>query len=161
MMHLLIGVDCIEGGPSRETNFGVFSPIDNCIEYESFGYNPCDSGFVIGEFFEDEDVDIKLVSDIKDENYIYPVCVRNFEHSLGHWPKEDTNISFLDYISDTTLNHLRNNQAKLLVYFGYEEESVHGDSLFRFYDEFVVKLLIKNIPLENVIYSDANILLNE
>ena len=48
MMHLLIGVDCIEGGPQRETNFGVFSPIDNCIEYKSFGHNPCDSGFVIG-----------------------------------------------------------------------------------------------------------------
>lgn len=163
MMHLLIGVDCIEGGPQRETNFGVFSPIDNCIEYKSFGHNPCDSGFVIGEFFEDQDVDIKLVSDIKDENYIYPVCVRSFKHSLGIeiWSKQNINTSFLDYIPDIVLNHFRNNQAKLLLYYGYEEDSIHGDSLFRLHDDFVKKLLDKGIPLKNVIYSDANILLNE
>ena len=71
---LLIGVDKFtDWGPPRETKHGRFTPIDNCFEYKSFGYNPCDSGFVIGEYFEDEDVDIKLVSDIKDENYIYPV----------------------------------------------------------------------------------------
>ncbi len=53
---LLIGVDKFtDWGPPRETKHGIFTPIDNCIEYKSFGYNPCDSGFVIGEFFEDED----------------------------------------------------------------------------------------------------------
>jgi hypothetical protein len=47
------------------------------------------------------------------------------------------------------------------MYYGYEEDSIHGDSLFRLYDEFVKKLLQKEIPLKNVIYSDANVLLNE
>ena len=135
---LIIGVDKFhDSGPPRETKHGKFTPIDNCIEYKSFGYNPCDSGFVIGEFFEYEDVDIKLVSDIKDEKYIYPICVRNFAHSLGIeiWSKEDLNTSFLDYIPDITLYHFRNNQAKLLIYYGYEEDSIHGDSLFRLYND--------------------------
>ena len=56
--------------PPRETKHGSFTPIDNCIECKSFGYNSCDSGFVIGEFFEGEDVDIKLISDIEGEKYI-------------------------------------------------------------------------------------------
>ena len=47
------------------------------------------------------------------------------------------------------------------MYYGYEEDSIHGDSLFRLYDEFVKKLSEKKIPLKNVIYSDANVLLNE
>ena len=161
---LIIGVDKFhDNGPPRETKHGRFTPIDNCIEYKSFGYNPCDSGFVIGEFFEYEDVDIKLVSDIKDEKYIYPICVRNFAHSLGIeiWSKEDLNTSFLDYIPDITLYHFRNNQAKLLIYYGYEEDSIHGDSLFRLYNDLLKKLLEKNIPIKNVIYSDANVLLNE
>ena len=59
------------------------------------------------------------------------------------------------------MNHLKNGQAKLLLYYGYEEDSVNGDSLFRLHDEFEKKLSEKEIPLENVIYSDANILLNE
>jgi hypothetical protein len=160
-MHLLIGVDCIEGGPQRETNFGVFSPIDNCIEYKSFGHNPCDSGFVIGEFFEDEDVDIKLVSDIKDEKYIYPICVRNFAHSLGIHigDKIDNNTSFLDFIPDKVLVDIKSGQAKLLLWYGYEEQSINSDSLFRLYSNFKDKLSEKEIPIENVIYSDANILL--
>jgi len=161
---LLIGVDKFENwGPPRETKHGSFTPIDNCIEYKSFEYNPCDSGFVIGEFFEDEDVDIKLVSDIKDEKYIYPICVRNFAHSLGIdiWEKRDNNTSFLDFIPEKTLNHFRINQAKLLIYYGYEEDSIHGDSLFRLYNDLLKKLLEKNIPIKNVIYSDANILLNK
>jgi|TARA_B100000315_G_scaffold260675_1_gene323917 hypothetical protein len=161
---LLIGVDKFtDWGPPRETKHGRFTPIDNCFEYKSFGYNPCDSGFVIGEYFEDEDVDIKLVSDIKDENYIYPVCVRNLAHSLGiHiWEKKDNNTTFLDFIPEKTLNHFRINQAKLLIYYGYEEDSIHGDSLFRLYNDLLKKLLEKNIPIKNVIYSDANILLNE
>jgi hypothetical protein len=161
---LTIGVDKFhDSGPPRETKHGRFTPIDNCIEYKSFGYNPCDSGFVIGEFFEDEDVDIKLVSEVDDEKYVYPVCVRNFAHSLGIeiWSKQNINTSFLDHIPDNVLNHLRNNQAKLLVYYGYEEESIHGDSLFRLYDDFKMNLLEKEIPLKNVIYSDANVLLNE
>ena len=103
---LIIGVDKFhDSGPPRETKHGRFTPIDNCIEYKSFEYNPCDSGFVIGEFFEDEDVDIRLVSDIKDDKYIYPICVRNFAHSLGiHiWEKIDNNTSFLDFIPDKVL----------------------------------------------------------
>ena len=161
---LIIGVDKFhESAPPRETKHGSFTPIDNCIEYKSFGYNPCDSGFVIGEFIEDEDVDIKLVSEVDDEKYVYPVCVGNFAHSLGIeiWSKQNINTSFLDYIPDIVLNHFRNNQAKLLLYYGYEEDSIHGDSLFRLHDDFVKKLLDKGIPLKSVIYSDANILLNE
>jgi hypothetical protein len=161
---LLIGVDKFENwGPPRETKHGRFTPIDNCIEYKSFGYNSCDSGFVIGEFFEGEYVDIKLISDIEGEKYIYPVCVRNFAHSLGIdiWENIDNHTSFLDFISEKTLNHFRSGQAKLLLYYGYEEDSIQGDSLFRLHDEFVKKLLEKEIPLKNVIYSDANILLNE
>ena len=51
---LIIGVDKFhESAPPRETKHGSFTPIDNCIEYKSFGYNPCDSGFVIGEFIEE------------------------------------------------------------------------------------------------------------
>tara|TARA_Y100001963_G_C6782531_1_gene450789 strand:- start:2095 stop:3450 length:1356 start_codon:yes stop_codon:yes gene_type:complete len=161
---LIIGVDKLSNeGPPRKTKHGTFTAVDNCIKYKSFGYNPCDSGFVLGEFFENEDVYFKSVSDIKDENYIYPVCVRNFGHSIGiHiWENTDNNTSFLDHIPDIVLNHLRNNQAKLLVYYGYEEDSIHGDSLFRLYNDFKRKLSEKEIPLENVIYSDANILLNE
>ncbi len=161
---LTIGVDKFsDEGPPRVTTQGRFTPIDNCIEYKSFDYFPCDSGFVIGEYFENQDVDIKLVSKIKNEKYVYPVCVRNFGHSIGIdiWSNKDVNTSFLDFIPNTTLEHLRNNQAKLLVYYGYEEDSIHGDSLFRLYDEFVKKLLKKEIPLKNVIYSDANVLLNE
>jgi hypothetical protein len=160
---LIIGVDTLyNSGPPRETKHGRFTPIDNCIEYKSFGYYPCDSGFVIGEFFEGEDVYIKLVSDIKDENYIYPVCIRNFGHSLGiHiWEKIDNNTSFLDFISEKTLSHFRSGQAKLLIYYGYEEDSIHGDSLFRLRPKLLKKLSKKNIPKESVIYSDANILLH-
>ena len=161
---LIIGVDNFSPeGPPRVTTTGKFTPIDNCIEYKSFGQTPCDSGFVIGEFFEGEDVDIKLISDIKDEKYVYPICVRDFGQSIGiHiWENKDNNTSCLDHISEKTLNHLKNGQAKLLLYYGYEEDSVNGDSLFRLHDEFVKKLSEKEIPLENVIYSDANILLNE
>jgi len=160
---LLIGVDKFtDWGPPRETKHGKFTPIDNCIEYKSFGYNPCDSGFVIGEFFEDEDVDIKLVSDIENEKYIYPVCVRDFGHSLGiHiWEKTDNNTSFLDFISEKTLSHFRSGQAKLLIYYGYEEDSIDGDSLFRLHPDLLRKLSEKEIPIESVMYSDANILLH-
>tara|TARA_Y100000992_G_scaffold284676_1_gene235010 strand:- start:27 stop:305 length:279 start_codon:yes stop_codon:yes gene_type:complete len=81
---LIIGVDKFSnGGPPRVTTQGRFTAIDNCIDYKSFDYNPCDSGFVIGEYFENQDVDIKLVSKIKNEKYVYPVCVRNFGHSIG------------------------------------------------------------------------------
>ena len=159
---LIIGVDKFhDSGPPRETKHGRFTPIDNCIEYKSFGYNPCDSGFVIGEFFEDEDVDIRLVSDIKDDKYIYPICVRNFAHSLGiHiWEKIDNNTSFLDFIPDKVLVDIKSGQAKLLLWHGYEEQSINGDSLFRLYSNFKDKLSEKEIPIENVIYSDANILL--
>ena len=113
---LIIGVDKLyESAPPRKTKHGTFPVVDNCIEYKSFGYNPCDSGFVIGEFFEYEDVDIKLVSNIEDEKYIYPVCVRDFGHSLGIdiWEKTDNNTSFLDFISEKTLSHFRSGQAKL------------------------------------------------
>ena len=161
---LIIGVDKFsDGGPPRVTTQGRFTPIDNCIKFKSFDYHPCDSGFVIGEYFEDQDVDIKLISEIKDEKYVYPICVRNFAHSIGIdiWSKTNQKTTFLDYIPNKTLNHIRNNQAKLLVYYGYEEDSIHGDSLFRLYDEFVKKLSEKKIPLKNVIYSDANVLLNE
>ena len=161
---LTIGVDKFsDEGPPRVTTQGRFTPIDNCIEYKSFDYFPCDSGFVIGEYFENENVDIKSVSDITNENYVYPVCVRNFAHSLGIeiWSEKNIGTSFLDYIPTITLDHLRQGQAKLLVYYGYEEDSIHGDSLFRLYGEFTKKLLEKKIPKENVIYSDANVILNE
>jgi hypothetical protein len=160
---IIIGVDKLyESAPPRKTKHGTFPVVDNCIEYKSFGYNPCDSGFVIGEFFEYEDVDIKLVSDIKDEKYIYPVCVRDFGHSLGiHiWEKIDNNTSFLDFISKKTLSHFRSGQAKLLIYYGYEEDSIDGDSLFRLHSDLLRKLSEKEIPIESVMYSDANILLH-
>ena len=48
-----------------------------------------------------------------------------------------------------------------IIFNGYEEDSIHGDSLFRLYGEFTKKLLEKKIPKENVIYSDANVILNE
>jgi hypothetical protein len=161
---VLIGVDSFSpSGPPRTTKVGKFTPIDNCIEYEAFGNKPCDSGFVIGEFFENEDVDIRLSSDIKKENYIYPVCVREFCTSLGidMWNNVDLNTSFLDFIPKKTLDDIKSGLAKLLVYYGYEENDINGDSLFRFHDDFVRKLNDKKVPLENVIYSDGNIILHQ
>jgi hypothetical protein len=161
---LIIGVDKFENwGPPRETKHGKFTPIDNCIEYKSFDYHPCDSGFVIGEYFEDEDVDIKLVSDIENEKYIYPVCVRNLSHSFGFdsWSNKTYSISFLDIIDTKVINHFRSGQAKLLIYFGYEGDSVRGDSIMSDYDRVKIALLRKEIPLKNVIYCDSNVILKK
>jgi len=159
---IYIGMDKFaKEGPPTVTKNGAITPIDNCSNYKSFGYNPCRTGFMIGEYFENEDVHIKLVDNLTDTKYIYPVGIRDFGHSIGFGrsSREDVGSSFLDKIPSKPLKDIRENRAKLLVYYGNEEEDKNGDSLFRLYEEFKNKLLEKRIPTENVIYCDANILL--
>tara|TARA_Y100000310_G_scaffold146525_1_gene145852 strand:+ start:2479 stop:3687 length:1209 start_codon:yes stop_codon:yes gene_type:complete len=145
-------------------------PIDNCIEYTTYNfseklYNPCDTAFVIYEIINDEN--IKLISNIKDEKYIYPVCVKFIGHALGCIVHRDVNPvrvvdkTFLDFISKKALNDIQMGVTKLLVYQPYEGNNIHQDSLFAVYDVFKQELVRKKIPVENVIYSDANVLLNE
>jgi|19_taG_2_1085344.scaffolds.fasta_scaffold02521_4 hypothetical protein len=161
---IIIGIDKFKSwGPPRKTKHGTFTPTDNCRSYESFGYNPCDSGFVIGEWFEDEDVLFIEVDKIQDEKYIYPICVRNLGHAFGieKWSGTLISNSFLDILDDKVLTHIRNGQAKLLLFYGYEGDSISGDSIMVHEDEVKEKLKGKNIPLKNVIYSDSNVILKE
>ncbi len=119
---IIIGIDKFKSwGPPRKTKHGTFTPTDNCRSYEFFGYNPCDSGFVIGEWFEDEDVLFIEVDKIQDEKYIYPICVRNLGHAFGieKWSGTLISNSFLDILDDKVLTHIRNGQAKLLLFYGH------------------------------------------
>jgi hypothetical protein len=158
---ILLGLDKL-----REKNHGdpLDCVVDNCIEYKVENRNPCDSGFVLGEYIETDpgsrnildDVEIRAVKDINDEKYIYPINIRNFREFVGL----STNESALNFISEKALGHIQTGQAKLLIYYGYEGHSKYnGDCLLAHYDEFELKLLDKKISLDNVIYSDANTLL--
>ena len=93
-----------------------------------------------------------LLCFLKIDKYIYPICVRNFAHSLGiHiWEKIDNNTSFLDFIPDKVLVDIKKGQAKLLLWHGYEEESIHSDSLFRLHSNFKDKLSEKEIKWLNL-----------
>ncbi len=165
--ELIIGLDKLgssgDHGEKRKTKVTEKFVIDNCIEYYSFEYNPCNTGFVLGEHLEGENVDIKLVSDINNERYIYPVCTRNFAHSIGtnSWSMQYDDSSFLDFISDTALEHIKTGQAKLFVDYGFEQPSRYTDGILneKLLRIFESKLKIKNIPFQNVIYCDQNILL--
>jgi len=161
---IIIGIDEFKSwGPPRKTKYGTFTPTDNCKNYKSFGYKPCDSGFVIGEWFEDEDVLFMEVKNITDEKYIYPVCVRNLGHAFGieKWSDRKISHSFLDCIDEKVISNIQNGQAKLLIFYGYEGDSINGDSIMSQYDEVKNKLIEKKIPIENVIYSDSNVILEE
>lgn len=146
------------------------NPTDNCSDFrldKHDGWNeyPCKTGFVIQWFFNNSDlyeyVDTKL-----EDNFIYPINFKCFVNGFGisvteMWEKDiselNSNITFLDSIPDHVLEKIRNNKAKILLNYGFEEYDIgQRDTILYFNDFLVNKLNEKNIPIENVCYTDAN-----
>jgi hypothetical protein len=146
------------------------NPIDNCVDFrlekhDNWNEYPCETGFVIQWFFNNSDlyeyVDTKL-----EDNFIYPINFKCFVNGFGisvteMWEKDiselNPNKTFLDSIPNHVLEKVRNNKAKILLNYGFEEyDIIQRDTILYFNNFLVKKLNEKNIPIENVCYTDAN-----
>ena len=146
------------------------NPIDNCGDFrlekhDNWNEYPCQTGFVIQWFFNNSDlyeyVDTKL-----EDNFIYPINFKSLANGLGisgteMWEKDiselNPSITFLDSIPNHVLEKVRNNKAKILLNYGFEEyDIIQRDTILYFNNFLVKKLNEKNIPIENVCYTDSN-----
>ncbi len=146
------------------------NPIDNCVDfrlekYDNWNEYPCETGFVIQWFFNNSDlyeyVDTKL-----EDNFIYPINFKCFVNGLGislsdAWQKDMGELNpektFLDSIPKHVLEKIKENKAKILLNYGFEEYDIkQRDTILYFHDFLVSRLEEKDIPIENVYYTDAN-----
>ena len=146
------------------------NPIDNCVDFrlekhDNWNEYPCETGFVIQWFFNNSDlyeyVDTKL-----EDNFIYPINFKSFASGLGisgteMWEKDiselNLSITFLDSIPNHVLEKVRNNKAKILLNYGFEEYDIEQrDTILYLQDILVNKIEEHKIPIENVYYTDAN-----
>tara|TARA_R110000796_G_scaffold130626_1_gene246284 strand:- start:75 stop:1286 length:1212 start_codon:yes stop_codon:yes gene_type:complete len=160
MNKIKIGIDSFENE----------KPTDNCVDFridKHDGWNefPCQTGFVIQWFFNNlnlyEYVDTKV-----EDNFIYPINFKCFINGLGIsvtevWEKDISEWkpkrTFLDSIPDYILEKVRNNKAKILLNYGFEEYDIkQRDTILYFNDFLVDRLNEKNIPIDNVYYTDSN-----
>ena len=90
------------------------------------------------------------------------MCKKSWSRfGIEKWSDRKISHSFLDCIDEKVISNIQNGQAKLLIFYGYEGDSINGDSIMSQYDEVKNKLIEKKIPIENVIYSDSNVILEE
>ena len=147
-------------------NFNNQKPVDNCVDFElenhdGWNRNPCHTGFAIGEFL---DSDLYEYVDTKTEdNFIYPINFKCFINGFGicHSDvfKDELNSkkTFLDSIPNHVLEKVRNNKAKILLNYGFEEHDIQQQDTILYLEDFLVnRLQEKNIPTESVYYTDSN-----
>ena len=67
----------------------------------------------------------------------------------------NSNITFLDSIPDHVLEKVRNNKAKILLNYGFEEYDIRQRDTILYFNDFLVnKLSEKNIPIEIHLFKD-------
>jgi len=165
------------------------TPIDNCNLFrldENDGWDeyPCDTGFVIQWFVQDEKIhkrkprpnrfinkgwypaQYRYVDTRKENYFLYPInfkCfINGFNITIGEcWGTDKQHLktkrTFLDSIPNHVLEKVRNNKAKILLNYGYEgyDENTK-DTILYLSDLLIEKLQDKKIPIENVFYTDGN-----
>ena len=160
MNKIKIGIDSFENG----------NPTDNCVDFrfdkhEGWNEFPCQTGFVIQWFFNDSDV-YEYVDSKTEDNFIYPINFKCFLNGLGisavdAWQHDiselNPKITFLDSIPNHILEKVINNKAKILLNYGYEmHDKKQKDTILYLHDFLIEKLKEKNIPIDNVYYTDGN-----
>jgi len=151
-------------------SFENYKPIDNCVDFrfdKHDGWNefPCHTGFVIQWFTNNKNL-YQYVNTKLEDNFIYPINFKCFVNALGissseAWQKNisklNSKITFLDSIPSHVLEKVRENKAKILLNYGFEEYDIkQKDTILYFHDFLVDKIKEKNIPIKNVYYTDAN-----
>jgi len=150
-------------------NFNHQKPVDNCVDFElenheGWNRNPCHTGFAIGEFL---DSDLYEYVDTKaEDNFVYPINFKCFINGFGMtisdvWKNDiselNPKITFLDSIPNHVLEKVRNNKAKILLNYGFEEYDIQQQDTILYLEDFLVnRLQEKNIPTDGVCYTDSN-----
>ena len=150
-------------------NFNHQKPVDNCVDFElenheGWNRNPCHTGFAIGEFL---DSDLYEYVDTKaEDNFVYPINFKCFINGFGMtisdvWKNDiselNPKITFLDSIPNHVLEKVRNNKAKILLNYGFEEHDIQQQDTILYLEDFLVnRLQEKNIPTDGVYYTDSN-----
>jgi len=151
-------------------NFKHQRPIDNCVDFrfkKHDGWNeyPCETGFVIQWFFNNSNL-YEYVDSKTEDGFIYPISFKSFANGLGisvteMWEKDiselNPSITFLDSIPNHVLEKVRNNKAKILLNYGFEEYDIKQRDTILYLESILIdKLKEKHIPIDNVYYTDAN-----
>ena len=150
-------------------NFNHQKPVDNCVDFElenheGWNRNPCHTGFAIGELL---DSDLYEYVDTKaEDNFVYPINFKCFINGFGMtisdvWKNDiselNPKITFLDSIPNHVLEKVRNNKAKILLNYGFEEHDIQQQDTILYLEDFLVnRLQEKNIPTDGVYYTDSN-----
>jgi hypothetical protein len=157
-------------------------PLDNCIDYSFEGWRICDNSNILlnmfqhmdwkyllkddgGEFKKGMSVRIKNIYDLKDEKYFFPISVKEFSGALGkkRFSEKIYKDNIFNYIPERVLEDVRSNKCKIIIDFGYEGfGSERQDTiLFKPLLELLHKILKRfSLPQENIIYMDANVILD-
>tara|TARA_R110000782_G_scaffold82936_2_gene162932 strand:- start:3775 stop:5100 length:1326 start_codon:yes stop_codon:yes gene_type:complete len=157
--------------------------IDNCIDYVFNDWKICDCGNVfLGMFqkvrhnylltsnreWENLLVDTKKIDDIKG-HYYYVINVREFSAALGIdrlTGKLYDDKHIFKYISPRVIDEVRDNKCKIIINYGYEgfgKKTNGGDTiLYKPLLDRLHELLDEyKIPHNNVVYLDANLMLDD
>ena len=157
MNKIKIGID----------NFLHGNPIDNCSDFRldnHDGWNeyPCHTGFVIQWFLNNTDL-YEYVDTRKEDSFIYPINFKCFVNALGisnvdMWnDKLNSKKTFLNLIPNHVLDGVRNNKIKILLNYGFEGHPKEKRDTILYLESFLIeKLKEKNLPIDNVYYTDAN-----
>tara|TARA_B100000029_G_scaffold469905_1_gene508251 strand:- start:3720 stop:5087 length:1368 start_codon:yes stop_codon:yes gene_type:complete len=157
-------------------------PLDNCIDYSFEGWRICDNSNILlnmfqhmdwkyllkddgGEFKKGMSVRIKNIYDLKDEKYFFPISVKEFSGALGkkRFSEKIYKDNIFNHIPEKVLEDVRSNKCKIIIDFGYEGfGSERQDTiLFKPLLELLHKILKRfSLPQENIIYMDANVILD-
>ena len=158
-------------------------PIDNCRDYSFKNWNICNTGTIFlnmfqrvnynylfrttpGEFNVGMSVELKSIDDVGDDKYFFPISVREFSGALGkkRHSEEVSEENIFDHISESVLEDVRNNQCKIIIDYGYEgfsaasEDTILYEPLLKLFHEILDK---HKLPQENIIYLDANIIIDK
>ena len=158
-------------------------PIDNCRDYVFEDWRICDTGTIFlnmfqrvnysylfrktpGEFNVGMSIKIRNIKDIKDEKYFFPITVKEISCALGkkRHSKKISDDNIFEYIPEKVLNDVRNNICKIIVDYGYEGFGSYSQDtiLYKPLLELFHKILDKHkLPHENIIYLDANIIIDK